>query len=59
MVLTGPAGVYLSRAGFGFVEVGAATPLPQPGNPRPRHFRLTEGGFILPQMAEEDGPLPE
>ena len=32
----------LSRAGFGFVEVGAATPLPQPGNPPPRLFRLTE-----------------
>ena len=34
---TGP----LSRAGFGFVEVGAATPRPQPGNPQPRLFRLT------------------
>ena len=32
----------LSRAGFGFIEVGAATPLAQPGNPRPRLFRLTE-----------------
>lgn len=32
----------LSRAGFGFIEVGAATPLPQPGNPRPRLFRLSE-----------------
>lgn len=32
----------LSRAGFGFIEVGAATPLPQPGNDRPRLFRLTE-----------------
>ncbi len=32
----------LSRAGFGFVEVGAATPRPQPGNSRPRLFRLTE-----------------
>ncbi|MES2665897.1 MAG: quinone-dependent dihydroorotate dehydrogenase [Pseudomonadota bacterium] len=31
----------LSRAGFGFVEVGAATPLAQPGNPGPRLFRLT------------------
>lgn len=31
----------LARAGFGFIEVGAATPLPQPGNPRPRLFRLT------------------
>jgi dihydroorotate dehydrogenase len=32
----------LMRAGFGFVELGAATPRPQPGNPRPRLFRLTE-----------------
>ncbi|WP_298839068.1 quinone-dependent dihydroorotate dehydrogenase [uncultured Roseobacter sp.] len=32
----------LSRAGFGFIEVGAATPLAQPGNPRPRLFRLSE-----------------
>ena len=32
----------LSRAGFGFVEVGAATPYPQPGNPKPRLFRLAE-----------------
>ncbi|MFV0512620.1 MAG: quinone-dependent dihydroorotate dehydrogenase [Jhaorihella sp.] len=31
----------LARAGFGFVEAGAATPRPQPGNPRPRLFRLT------------------
>lgn len=32
----------LTRSGFGFIEVGAATPLPQPGNPKPRLFRLTE-----------------
>jgi dihydroorotate dehydrogenase len=32
----------LSRCGFGFIEVGAATPRPQPGNPRPRLFRLSE-----------------
>ncbi|AWB49267.1 dihydroorotate dehydrogenase (quinone) [Gemmobacter aquarius] len=32
----------LSRAGFGFIEVGAATPRPQPGNPKPRLFRLTQ-----------------
>lgn len=31
----------LARAGFGFVEVGATTPRPQPGNPRPRLFRLS------------------
>ncbi len=30
----------LMQAGFGFLEVGAATPLPQPGNPKPRLFRL-------------------
>lgn len=32
----------LSKSGFGFIEVGAATPRPQPGNPKPRLFRLTE-----------------
>ena len=32
----------LSRAGFGFIEVGATTPHPQPGNPKPRLFRLTQ-----------------
>ncbi len=32
----------LAKSGFGFVEVGAATPRPQPGNPKPRLFRLTE-----------------
>lgn len=32
----------LSAAGFGFIEVGAATPLPQPGNDKPRLFRLTQ-----------------
>lgn len=32
----------LSRAGFGWIEVGAATPLAQPGNPKPRLFRLSE-----------------
>jgi dihydroorotate dehydrogenase len=32
----------LQKAGYGFVEVGAATPRPQPGNPKPRLFRLTE-----------------
>jgi len=32
----------LSRSGLGFIEVGAATPRPQAGNPRPRLFRLRE-----------------
>lgn len=37
----------LTRAGFGFVEVGAATPRPQPGNPQPRLFRLTEDRAVI------------
>lgn len=37
----------LMRAGFGFVEIGAATPRPQPGNPKPRLFRLTEDRAII------------
>ena len=32
----------LSNCGFGFIEIGAVTPRPQPGNPRPRLFRLTK-----------------
>jgi len=37
----------LGRAGFGFVEVGAATPRPQAGNPRPRLFRLTGDRAVI------------
>lgn len=37
----------LSRLGFGFLEVGAATPRPQPGNPRPRLFRLGEDRGVI------------
>ena len=37
----------LARAGFGFIEVGAATPLAQAGNARPRLFRLTEDGAVI------------
>ena len=37
----------LGRAGFGFVEVGAATPRPQPGNPKPRLFRLTQDAGVI------------
>jgi len=37
----------LMRAGFGFLEVGAATPRPQPGNPRPRLFRLAADRAVI------------
>ena len=37
----------LSRAGFGFLEAGAITPRAQPGNPRPRLFRLIEDRGVI------------
>ena len=37
----------LARVGFGFIEAGAVTPRPQPGNPKPRLFRLEEEGAII------------
>ncbi len=40
----------LGALGFGFVEVGTVTPKPQPGNPRPRMFRLPEAGAIINRM---------
>ncbi len=36
--------------GFGFVEVGTLTPLPQPGNPTPRLFRLVEDRAVINRM---------
>lgn len=36
--------------GFGFVEIGTVTPKPQPGNPKPRVFRLPEECLILNRM---------
>lgn len=36
--------------GFGFIEVGTVTPLPQPGNPRPRLFRLPQANALINRM---------
>jgi dihydroorotate dehydrogenase len=41
--------------GFGFVEVGTLTPLPQAGNPRPRVFRLTEDRAIINRLGFNNG----
>ncbi len=38
------------RLGFGFVEVGTVTPRPQPGNPRPRMFRLPEQRALINRL---------
>lgn len=40
----------LSALGFGFVEIGTVTPRPQPGNPKPRLFRLPEHQAIINRM---------
>ncbi|MBV8835476.1 MAG: quinone-dependent dihydroorotate dehydrogenase [Alphaproteobacteria bacterium] len=40
----------LFRLGFGFVEVGGVTPLPQPGNPRPRLFRLDADEAVINRL---------
>jgi dihydroorotate dehydrogenase len=37
----------LAALGFGFIELGGVTPRPQPGNPRPRLFRLPEARAII------------
>ncbi len=40
----------LSHLGFGFIEVGTVTPRPQPGNPKPRLFRLRRERSIINRM---------
>lgn len=40
----------LSDLGFGFIEVGTVTPLPQPGNDKPRMFRLQDDDAIINRM---------
>ena len=40
----------LLRLGFGFVEVGTVTPLPQSGNPRPRVFRLPHDRGVINRL---------
>ena len=40
----------LAALGFGFIEIGTVTPLPQPGNPQPRLFRLPRANAIINRM---------
>ena len=52
----------LSDLGFGFVEIGTVTPRPQPGNPRPRLFRLKGDGGLINRMGFNNkgvGPAAE
>jgi len=43
--------------GFGFVEVGTVTPLAQPGNPKPRMWRLTEANALINRLGFNNGGL--
>lgn len=47
----------LARTGFGFLEVGAATPRPQPGNPKPRLFRLSEDRAAINRFGFNNGGM--
>lgn len=40
----------LACVGFGFIEIGTVTPLPQPGNPTPRLFRLPKDQGLINRM---------
>ncbi len=40
----------LAALGFGFIEIGTVTPRPQPGNPKPRMFRLPEAHALINRM---------
>lgn len=45
----------LAALGFGFIEVGTVTPRPQPGNPKPRIFRLPQAHAIINRMGFNNG----
>lgn len=47
----------LSKVGFGFLELGTVTPLPQPGNPQPRVFRLIEDEAVINRLGFNNGGL--
>jgi dihydroorotate dehydrogenase len=47
----------MRRLGFGFVEIGTVTPRSQPGNPRPRLFRLEQDQAIINRMGFNSGGL--
>ena len=47
--------VQMLGTGFGFVEVGTLTPLPQAGNPQPRLFRLVEDRAVINRMGFNNG----
>jgi len=49
----------LSHLGFGFIEIGTLTPKPQPGNPKPRLFRLKGDQALLNRMGFNNGGVQD
>lgn len=49
----------LMRLGFGFLEAGTVTPRPQPGNPRPRLFRLPQDGAVINRFGFNNNGLAQ
>jgi len=47
----------LGYLGFGFVEIGTLTPEPQPGNPKPRAFRLKKDQALINRMGFNNNGL--
>lgn len=47
----------LADLGFGFIEIGTVTPRPQPGNPKPRLFRLPAAEGVINRMGFNNGGL--
>ncbi len=49
----------LARLGFGFLEVGTVTPRPQPGNPKPRLFRLNKNNAMINRLGFNNAGIDE
>jgi dihydroorotate dehydrogenase len=49
----------LAALGFGFIEIGTVTPRPQPGNPKPRLFRIPEASAIVNRMGFNNQGIDE
>jgi len=49
----------ISNFGFGFIEIGTVTPLPQPGNPKKRIFRLVEDKSLINRLGFNNKGLDE
>lgn len=49
----------LGAMGFGFIEIGTLTPVGQPGNPKPRLFRLPEDNALINRMGFNNGGVDE